>query len=74
MNKFVIIPFVLLALVGCGNKIDDATQAACEEWAYIYFSDYDTVQTVNQGFELNTRRENYCKGVKPKPLFLGPDK
>ena len=63
----------LITLSGCGiiNQYQDAgIEATCEQWDYVYASNFDTIDTVNQVFELNTRRNAYCKGIDPIELRL----
>jgi len=69
--KFVMLVAVSFALVACGNSYQDAgIEATCKQWDYIYYSGFDTVETVNQAFELNMRREAFCYGIEPNELKL----
>lgn len=59
-----------VALVGCAGYKDAGIEATCKQWDYIYYSREDTVDTINQAFELNTRREAFCYGIDPNELKL----
>ena len=59
-----------IAMVGCAGYKDAGIEATCQQWDYIYYSREDTVGTINQAFELNTRREAFCYGIEPNELKL----
>ena len=69
MIKILALGIVAVALVGCGYK-DAGIEATCEQWDYIIYSRDDTINTINQSFELNVRRDAFCKGIDPIELRL----
>lgn len=69
MIKIIALGVVAVALVGCGYK-DAGIAATCEQWDYVIYSRNDTIGTINQSFELNTRRDAFCKGIDPIELRL----
>lgn len=71
VTKFIMLVSASLVLIGCGKPEQDAgIEATCKQWDYIYYSGFDTIDTVNQAFELNTRRDAFCKGIEPDELKL----
>lgn len=70
MIKAIALTFVAIALVGCGGYKDAGIEATCQQWDYIEYSRSDTIGTINQGFELNTRRDAFCYGIDPNTLTL----
>ena len=57
----------VLALVsvlsGCSVRVGSGIEEACQQWDYIYASRVDSLDTVDQIYLNNVKREAFCDGT-----------
>lgn len=57
----VLSPMILLS--ACGTKAGIGIEAACSQWDYLYASPVDSLNTVQQVYANNVKREAFCDGA-----------
>ena len=50
-------------LSACGTKAGIGVEAACSQWELLYVHPQDTLNTVQQAYASNVKREAFCEGV-----------
>lgn len=53
---------LVIVLSGCQPKATGGIKAACSQWDIIYASRADTLDTVDQIYLNNVKREAFCDG------------
>ena len=54
---------LLISLTACGKQAGIGIEAACSQWEYLYVHPKDTLNTVQQAYASNVKREAFCEGV-----------
>lgn len=54
---------LLSLLSACGTKAGIGIEAACSQWEYLYVHPADTLNTTQQAYASNVKREAFCEGV-----------
>lgn len=54
---------LMISLSACGTKAGIGIEAACSQWEYLYVHPQDTLNTVQQAYASNVKREAFCEGV-----------
>ena len=54
---------LMISLSACGTKAGIGIEAACSQWDYLYASRVDSLNTVQQVYANNVKREAFCDGA-----------
>lgn len=54
---------LMISLSACGTKAGIGIEAACSQWDYLYAVPVDSLNTVQQVYTNNVKREAFCDGA-----------